>query len=182
MGEIYIRTPYRTHGYLNSPQLNDEKFIPNPFTSNPDDLVFRTGDLGRFLLDGNLEILGRMDDQVKIRGIRIQLSEISNVLMGHPAVKEAAVIIGGASASNEILVAYVTGHEDTAAAEGINVSELGDYLFDRLPDYMVPPYILPLQEMPRTSSGKIDYNKLPEPVEERGESHLAPRNTVEKDF
>ena len=91
IGEIFIRTPYRTHGYYGRPDLTDEVFVPNPLSGDPNDVVYKSGDLGRMLEDGSIEYLGRRDQQVKVRGIRIEIVEIENAIMETGVVAEAAV-------------------------------------------------------------------------------------------
>ena len=106
-GEIVIRTPFRTNGYLNNLEEQAKRFIVNPFRDDPGDLVYRTGDLGRYHPDGTIAILGRLDDQVKIHGVRINLGEITAVLMEHPRVKAAVVITRKETPSQKILAAYI---------------------------------------------------------------------------
>ena len=109
VGEIYIRTPFRAHGYLNQPELDREAFVPNPLTGDPGDLVYRTGDFGRQLKSGQFEFIGRRDQQVKIRGVRIELGEVEEVLRRHPKVRDLAVVVREDAASDAILCAYVVG-------------------------------------------------------------------------
>ena len=92
MGEIYIRTPYRSLGYYGEPELTKEVFVQNPFSDDPNDIVHKTGDYGRLLEDGNLEHLGRRDQQVQIRGVRVELGEIENLLREHEAMADVAVV------------------------------------------------------------------------------------------
>src|SRR5207248_8575710 len=107
VGEIYIRTPYRSHGYYNQPELTGEVFIRNPFSDDPADIVYRTGDLARVLEDGNFEYLGRKDQQVKIRGVRVELEEIENLLRGHREIDDVAVIDREDVGGGNYLCAYV---------------------------------------------------------------------------
>lgn len=183
-GEIYIRTPYRTYGYYNEPELNEKKFIKNPFSEDPDDLLYRTGDIGRVLPDGNIEFIGRMDRQIKIRGIRIELEEIEYLLAKHQAINEAVVIKKKFSNQNELLLAYITIACDT------NHSQLSDslldnlktYLSDNLPEYMVPAQIVKLDIMPRKPNGKIDYDKLPDPFQCEDAAYIPPKNNLEEEI
>ncbi|MCP5048804.1 MAG: amino acid adenylation domain-containing protein, partial [bacterium] len=118
-GELYIKTPFRTAGYCNDPGLNTERFIPDPFKDSIakfddgdddfDNRLHKTGDQGRILADGNIDVLGRNDRQVKIRGIRVELEEIENILVKHPMVIEAAAVKKETSPGNELLCAYLTG-------------------------------------------------------------------------
>jgi amino acid adenylation domain-containing protein len=182
IGDLYIRTPFRTIGYLNSPQLNQERFIRNPFNDNPDDLLHKTGDLGRILLDGNLELLGRNDRQVKVQGIRVELEEIENVLIKHPLVEEAIVIKKELPGNNELLCAYVTAKEKfTSAGTGKSfTTELKEYASGKLPAYMVPGHIIKIEAVPRNPNGKVDYQRLPDPMDRGKAGYLPPGNDVEK--
>ncbi|MET8582265.1 amino acid adenylation domain-containing protein [Streptomyces collinus] len=154
-GELCIAGDGLALGYLNKPELTAERFRDNPFA--PGTRLYRTGDLARRLSDGSLECLGRIDSQVKIRGFRVELGEIEHVLAGHPAVRECAVVARTRSASKQ-LVAYYTRADGTAAPTG----ELSAHLRRRLPDYMVPPFLLPVDRLPRTPNGKVDRKALEE--------------------
>lgn len=162
-GEIYIGGAGVTRGYLNRPELTAEKFIPDPYRTGQ--LVYRTGDLGRWLPDGNLEFLGRIDDQVKIRGFRIELGEISSVLQMHNKVKDAVVTALNINGRDKELVAYTTGHADA--------TELNEYLKAKLPYYMVPGYYVQLPVFPLNKNGKIDRKALPPPSERYHQTHDA---------
>ncbi|HEY3581938.1 MAG TPA: amino acid adenylation domain-containing protein, partial [Pyrinomonadaceae bacterium] len=176
IGEIYIRTPYRALGYYNQPDLTREAFIPNPFSNDPNDIVYKTGDLGRVLEDGNYEYLGRLDRQVKIRGNRVELSEVEDVLRRHAAVSDVIVIDREDTTGLNYLCAYlVLDHE-------IDTGELQQLVLDRLPDYMAPSAFIVMESLPRTISGKIDRQALPAPGLTRagmGE-FVAPSTHVEK--
>lgn len=154
-GELYIGGTGVARGYLNRPELTTEKFIANPF--RPGDRIYKTGDIGRWLPDGNIEYLGRIDDQVKIHGFRIELNEIAAVLETHNAVKEAAVIARAVTGEEKELIAYTTGNALAA--------ELRNFLKKQLPAYMIPNYYVNIQSFPLTSSGKIDRKSLPMPDE-----------------
>lgn len=181
VGDIYIRTPFRTFGYLNDPELNNHKFIPNPFNNNPNDLLHKTGDLGRFLADENLDVIGREDRQVKIRGIRIELEEIENQLRHHPRVGEVVVKKITTSSGNEFLCAYVTTRESGShGEEEALANDLRAFMLPKLPAYMVPTTIIKMEKIPRTPNDKVDYNRLPDPVEKEKEQYLAPRNELER--
>jgi amino acid adenylation domain-containing protein/non-ribosomal peptide synthase protein (TIGR01720 family) len=175
IGDLYIRTPFRTLGYLNDPELTHERFIQNPFSTDPNDLLHMTGDLGVLLTDGNLDIIGRLDRQVKIRGIRIELEEVESVSGRHPAVNEAAVIKKVTSGNEEFLCAYITTKETD-----LRVEDLQNYLKEVLPGYMVPSIILKIEKMPRKPNGKIDYHQLPDPLTAREKEYIPPRNPLEK--
>lgn len=178
VGEIYIRTPFRSFGYYNDLELTRRKFIQNPFNDDPNDILYRTGDLGRFLLDGNIDILGRVDRQVKIRGYRIELEEIEIALTGYPYIKDAVVVKKERTGNNEILCAYVT-------VEKIKVKEdfddkLKEFLSGKLPDYMVPAHIKIIDKIPRGATGKVDFNALPDPFQRENEICILPRDHIER--
>ena len=155
VGEIYIRTPYRSFGYYADAELTNELFIQNPFSKDPTDLIYRTGDYGRLLEDGDLEFLGRRDQQVKVRGVRIELGEIENLLRGNPAVRDVAVIDRDDPDGNKFLLAYVT------LSNGTGSNHLREYLAERLPETMLPSAFIELDHLPRTLNGKIDRKALP---------------------
>jgi amino acid adenylation domain-containing protein len=155
-GEIYIRTPFGSHGYLDNSILNAQRFIPNPFQENETDIIYRTGDLGRELENGEIEILGRMDKQIKIRGIRIELDEIKNRLLQHIDMEDAAVVAKKEDDSNLYLSAYFT------AKQKLSGALLREYLSQELPDYMIPSYFIQLDAIPLTVNGKVDENALPQ--------------------
>lgn len=179
IGELYIRTPFRTFGYYNDPELNKQRFIQNPFNDAPGDLIHKTGDLGRFSPDGNIEVLGRIDRQVKIRGIRVELEEIESIFIKHPLVKEAAVIKKEISRDNECLYAYVTEKETITTDKASLLTALKEYVSKKLPGYMIPANIAILEEMPRNPTGKIDYKGLPDPFVNEGKGFISPRNDIE---
>ncbi len=158
-GEMYIGGYGLAKGYLNRPELTAEKFISNPFSTDPEAHLYKTGDLVRYRPDGRVEFVGRSDQQVKIRGYRIELSEIEVVLSQHPAVKDAAVVAREDATGDKRLVAYVTFHKGTTAT----VTELQQEMYQQLPAYMVPSAFLFLTEMPITSNGKVDRPALPAP-------------------
>lgn len=176
IGEIYIRTPYRTLGYYNQPELTAAAFVPNPFNDDPHDLIHKTGDLGRVLEDGNYEYLGRRDRQVKIRGVRVEPAEVENLLRGHEAVTDVAVTDRADQGGNTYLCAYVVlGAE--ADAEALRL-----YLSQHLPDYMLPSAFVFMTRLPRTISGKVDTRALPPPGRSRaglGTEYVAPRTPAE---
>jgi amino acid adenylation domain-containing protein/non-ribosomal peptide synthase protein (TIGR01720 family) len=160
VGEIAIRTPYRTLGYANAPDETRRRFIANPFTSDADDVLYLTGDRGRYRLDGVLEILGREDDQVKIRGARIELGEVTAALCRHPLVRQGVVSAREGRNGEKRLVAYaVVAGNDEATAAAILRSLQGS-----LPDYMAPSAVVLLDRLPVTANGKLDRSKLPEPL------------------
>jgi amino acid adenylation domain-containing protein len=174
-GEIYIRTPYTTLGYYNDPGLTGERFIPNPFSGDPNDLFYKTGDLGRLLPDGNIEFVGRIDRQVKIKGVRIEPGEIENAVLTHPAIREA-VVKGLEDAGEEAYLCayYVSGKE-------LGPGELTEYLAVRLPAYSIPSRFVRMEKMPLLPDGKIDFNALPLPATDREETGTGmPENRIEQ--
>jgi len=157
-GELHIGGAGLARGYLNRPELTADKFIPNPFSNEPGARLYKTGDLARYLPDGNIEFLGRIDNQVKIRGFRIELGEIEAVLTQHPEVVQAVVIAREEQSGNKGLVAYLVAREEQLA-----ISDLRSFLLRKLPDYMVPNAFVFLEAMPLTPHGKIDRRALPAP-------------------
>ncbi|MDY6802247.1 MAG: amino acid adenylation domain-containing protein [Cyanobacteriota bacterium] len=178
-GELYIGGAGIARGYLNRPELTEEKFIGDPFSDRPDARLYKTGDLGRYREDGNIEFLGRMDDQVKIRGYRIELGEIEAILGGHPGVAQCAVI-ARSEGDRQFLVGYIV---PSAEEEAPNASALRDFLKSKLPEYMVPASIVNLSAMPLTPNGKLDRRALPAPQDVTSSSEtgfVAPRTPQEK--
>ncbi|HEX5875186.1 MAG TPA: amino acid adenylation domain-containing protein [Pyrinomonadaceae bacterium] len=176
VGEIHIRTPYRSYGYYGDPELTNAVLIPNPFSKDPADLIHKTGDFGRILEDGNLEILGRRDQQVKVRGVRVELGEIENLLRGHQAVADVAVVDRDDAEGNKFLVAYVT------LTNGSGSEVLREYLSERLPQTMLPSAFVELDQLPRTLNGKIDRKALPalELVQAEKEMEAGPLTPIEE--
>jgi len=167
IGEIYIRTPYRSLGYYNEPELTKEIFVPNPFSQDPSDIVCRTGDWGRVLEDGSYEYLGRRDQQVKIRGARVELGEVEAVLREHKAVRDVAVIEREDGEGYTYLSAYLV-------LEGeVEAGELRQHVAERVPEYMTPSAYVTMRELPRTLSGKLDRRALPEPSAARGGAEVS---------
>ncbi|MEC4812262.1 MAG: amino acid adenylation domain-containing protein [Scytonema sp. PMC 1069.18] len=150
-GELYIHGVGLTRGYLNRPELTAEKFIPNPFSHEPGERLYKTGDLACYLADGNVEFLGRIDNQVKIRGYRIELGEIEAVLCQHSSVREAVAIV-----NEDTLVAYVTAYEEQI----LSTNTLRRFLQEKLPDYMIPASFVILDTMPLMPNGKVDRKAL----------------------
>ncbi|HEY6923350.1 MAG TPA: amino acid adenylation domain-containing protein, partial [Steroidobacteraceae bacterium] len=158
-GELHIGGVQVARGYLNRPDLTQERFLPDPFSATPGTRVYKTGDLGRYLPDGNIVFLGRTDFQVKIRGFRIELGEIEAQLLACRGVGEAVVIAREDSAADKRLVAYVVPNDDTE----LSVGELRAQLAARLPEYMVPAAYVVLPSLPVTPNGKVDRSVLPDP-------------------
>ena len=155
-GEIYIGGLSLARGYLNRPDLTSARFIANPFVAN--ERLYKTGDLGRYLPDGNIEFLGRIDHQVKIRGFRIELGEIETVLTQHPQVHQVVVIVREDHPGNKYLAAYIVSKTETLTS-----SELRQFLKGNLPEYMIPAAFVILKALPLTPNGKVDRLVLPKP-------------------
>ncbi len=151
--------------------------MPNPFSHDPTDIVYKTGDLARLLEDGTFEFLGRKDAQVKIRGVRVEPAEVENLLRGHPAVADATVIDRADAFGNKYLCAYVV------PRPAADLRPLKDFLRIRLPDYLVPSAIVALEALPLTPHGKVDRAALPVPEHYRLElkqKFIAPRTPTEE--
>jgi amino acid adenylation domain-containing protein len=155
-GEIVIRTPFRTLGYINAPEEQRKRFLKNPFRTDADDLIYLTGDRGRYRPDGVLEFLGRIDDQVKIRGVRIEPAEVTAILGQHPKVKACFVMAVTDASGETILAAYVV----PAAGGAELTSELRSYLGEQLPRAMVPSAFVFLDALPVTANGKVNRRAL----------------------
>lgn len=178
-GELLIGGVGLARGYLNQPELTTEKFIPNPFSDEPEARLYKTGDLVRYLPDGNIEFLGRIDNQVKIRGFRIELGEIETMLGQHPAVRETLLLVREDAPGDKRLVAYLIPKHEPAPT----TSELYHFLREKLPNYMIPAAFVMLETIPLTPNGKVDYRALPAPDQaqlELEETFVAPRTPVEE--
>lgn len=179
-GHMYIAGDGVSKGYWNKPEKTGAAFIPNPFKNNPDEKMYKTGDMARFLEDGNIEFLGRKDHQVNLRGYRIELGEIENTLAGYEAISESVVTLRKNKDGQLSLVAFYT----LSPEKELSVVALRDYLSQKLPDYMVPVYFHYLEKMPLTASGKVNRNTLPDiTVEARPElknQYVAPSTKLEK--
>ncbi|WP_426576153.1 amino acid adenylation domain-containing protein [Xenorhabdus stockiae] len=171
-GEIYIGGDGVARGYLNQPGLTAERFLNNPFSSEPGARMYKTGDLGRYLPDGNIDYLGRNDLQVKIRGFRIELGEIESALAAHPLVKQA-VVIAHDQQGHKVLAAYLV------AEDAVPDDMLLAHLSDRLPDYMLPTSFTFMGAIPLTLNGKVDRRALPDPLQRITDHYVAPQNALE---
>ena len=172
-GELCIGGASVTRGYLNQPALTAEKFIPNPFSHMPGTRLYKTGDLARYLPDGNVEFLGRLDNQVKLRGYRIELGEIEATLEYHPAIRQAVVLAREDTPGDRRLVAYCVPHHGCTP----DIREMRNFLQTKLPDYMVPVAFMMLDALPLTPNGKVERQALPVPGQERpqlSEAFVAP--------
>ncbi|HEX2210504.1 MAG TPA: amino acid adenylation domain-containing protein [Longimicrobium sp.] len=174
-GEIWIGGDGLSRGYLRRPAATAEKFIPDPLSGVPGARMYRTGDLGRGGADGLVDCLGRTDHQVKVRGYRVELGEVEEALRRHPAVADAAATVREDAPGDRLLAGYVVldgGAEASSAA-------LKAFLKDRLPEYMVPTFIVALDELPRLPNGKVDRGALPAPEAGGERSYVAPRTPAE---
>jgi amino acid adenylation domain-containing protein len=177
-GELYIAGDGLALGYHRRPELTAARFIKDPFSSEPDARMYKTGDLVRYRPDGNLVFLGRLDDQVKIRGFRVELNEIEAALVGHPGIREAVVIATEGVPGDRRLVAYVVPRQALTLAE----QQVRGFLQQKLPDYMLPARFVFLDSLPLTSNGKVDRRALPPPGQRdqtRLEALTAPRDALE---
>lgn len=178
IGEVYIGGAGVARGYLNDSALTAERFVANPFSPNADAKLYRTGDLGKFLPDGEIAFHGRADDQVKIRGYRIELNEIASTMKRHAAIRDCAVVAGKSHAADPQLIAYVVPKNDCPA-----LSELRDFLSQELPEYMIPGTFVSVSALPISHNGKVDRTALPTPSEEnmvRDEVSVSPRTATER--
>ncbi|HUF61817.1 MAG TPA: non-ribosomal peptide synthetase, partial [Verrucomicrobiales bacterium] len=167
-GELYIGGDGLARGYLNRDDLNRERFLTNPFRSEPGDRIYKTGDRCRWRADGTIEFVGRRDHQIKLRGFRVELGEIEAALRQHPAVRDAVAVLWKDTPQDPSLTAYVTLHETRGSS---SVDALNRRLRESLPDYMIPAAIVCLDELPVDANGKIDRKALPPPS---GSSPAAP--------
>ncbi len=174
-GQLCIGGVQVARGYWNRPELTAEKFVPDPFSGAPGARLYQTGDLARWLPDGNVEYLGRLDFQVKIRGFRIELGEIEATLLAHPALREALLMAREDAPGDKRLVAYLV----AGAAPAPSAAELRDFLTQRLPDYMLPSAFVFLEALPLGANGKVDRRSLPKPVVTGEEEFAAPRDALE---
>jgi amino acid adenylation domain-containing protein len=176
-GELYIGGASLARGYLNRPELTRQRFVPDPFSEDPDARLYRTGDRARYLADGNIDYIGRCDDQMKIRGFRVEPGEIEAALRRHPGVHGALVMAREDDASGKRLVAYIISEPRATSAD-----DLHRLLRRTLPDYMIPSAFVFLERFPLTPSGKVDRAALPPPAR-RGDvsgEHVAPRTWTER--
>ena len=178
-GELCIGGEGVARGYWNRPDLTSEKFIANPFSSEPGARLYKTGDLARFRSDGRIEFLGRKDQQVKLRGFRIELEEVETALSKHPAVRQAVASVRENGSGEKSLLAYFV----PASHDVPTSADMRRWLSERLPGYMIPSTFVVLETMPLTPNGKVDRKRLPVPpagnVELNGPP-VAPRDMLEQ--
>jgi len=177
LGELYIGGAGLSRGYLKRPELNAEKFIPNPFAENKtafsliqnsssfilSEHIYKSGDLARYLPDGNIECMGRTDHQVKIRGFRIELGEIEAAIGQHPALRETVVLVREDNPGDKRLVAYIVSNSALKTQDSELINDLRCYLKQKLPQYMMPSAFVLLESLPLTTNGKIDQRSLRAP-------------------
>ena len=178
-GEIHIGGVGVGRGYLNQPELTAERFIPDPFSSEAEARLYKSGDIGRWRADGVVEFLGRCDSQVKIRGFRIELGEVESALAGCAGVREAIVVAREDDSGDKRLVAYVVAHESHA----LGAADLRAQLQETLPAYMVPASFVTLETLPLNANGKVDRGALPLPDANRAAldtAYVAPRTATEE--
>lgn len=173
-GELCISGDGLARGYLNRPDLSNEKFVDNPYEKNGK--MYKTGDLARWLPNGNIEFLGRTDHQIKIRGYRVEIGEIEAQILKHKLIKEVAVVVKDNKADTKELCAYIVHNEK------LSVNEIRDYLTSILPNYMIPSYFISMEKIPLTPNGKVDVKALPtlDSITSNEGEYKAPRNEAEE--
>lgn len=177
-GELYLAGDGLARGYFGRPDLTDERFVPNPFSSEPAARMYRTGDLARFLPSGDIQFLGRIDNQVKIRGFRIELGEIEATLLRHPGVETAVAQVREDPSGEKYIAAYVVGNSSSVPPG----NELRLFLKSKLPDYMLPSRFVFLEALPLSPNGKVDRKALPTPTQlecTQDTEYAAPQDAVE---
>jgi len=178
-GELCISGPNVAKGYLNLPEMSAQRFVPNPFSYETHfERMYKTGDVARWLPDGNIDFIGRRDCQVKVRGFRIELSEIEGVLRHHPDIKNCAVIARADKSDNKYIIGYYVADKklDTAAVRR--------FMEDALPPYMIPDYLMQIAAVPVSPNGKVDAAALPDVLagQERTHEYIAPQGRVEREL
>jgi len=178
-GELHIGGVGLARGYVGRPDLTAERFVPHPYSTIPGARLYKTGDLVRYRVDGNLEFLGRMDHQVKLRGFRIELGEIEAVLSRFPGVQETVVLLREDSHIGKYLVAYIVADQQSV----VSTTDLRRFLQAELPNYMVPSQFVLLETLPLTLNGKLDRRALPAPettVQKPEDLFEEPRTELER--
>ena len=179
-GELHVGGKGLARGYLHRAGLTAAKFVPHPYSLDKGARLYRTGDVVRWLVSGELEFVGRMDEQVKLRGYRIELGEIEAMLCSHASVREAAALVAEAEGGQRRLVAYVVTEDGKA---GLTVTEMRNFLQEKLPDYMIPAVLVQMDELPMTRNGKLDRKALPKAEQNRGtlgSEYAAPVTPIEE--
>jgi amino acid adenylation domain-containing protein len=179
IGELYIGGAGVARGYLNRPELNEERFLADPFSGQAGARLYKTGDVARYRKDGILEYFGRVDSQVKVRGYRIELGEIEATLASDPRVKSCAVLVREDEPGNKQLVGYVVPRE----GQSPTAEDLQQFAKQKLPEYMAPAHFVFLDSIPLTTNGKVDRKALPAPTYggvSEGKGFVAPRTETEK--
>jgi amino acid adenylation domain-containing protein len=177
VGEIYIGGAGVARGYWNRPDATAEKFIPDPFSAELGARLYKSGDVGKYRPDGTIEYLGRSDDQIKLRGFRVELGEIESHLAAFPGVSRVAIVVREDNPGDKRLVAYVVSEQPPS--EMLDSDAILAHLRSKLPAYMIPSAVVELQELPLTSSGKVDRKALPWVQQSRLPARLLPRDELE---
>jgi amino acid adenylation domain-containing protein len=178
VGELHLGGAGLSRGYFKRPELTAEKFVPDPFAGAPAARLYKTGDLARYLPDGEIEFIGRFDHQVKIRGFRIELGEIEAVLGRHPAIRETVVVAREDISQEKELVAYLVARQE----QSLDLNDVRDFLRAQVPEYMIPTSFVMLDALPLTPSGKVERQSLPAPRRSETDetvSYVEPRTPVE---
>jgi amino acid adenylation domain-containing protein len=178
-GELHVGGMGVARGYRNRPELTAQRFIPNPFGVRPDERLFKTGDLARFLPDGQIAFVGRIDEQVKVHGFRVEPNEVTAALDAHPSIQQSVIVAREGAPGDTRLIAYLV----LVPESHLTLSALRAFLRARLPDYMVPATFVSLEKLPLTPNGKVDRMSLPAPDESntlRDDARAAPRTEMEK--
>ncbi|MFM8333501.1 MAG: amino acid adenylation domain-containing protein [Candidatus Methylumidiphilus sp.] len=181
LGEIWIRSPYLSQGYINDLEQTHTRFVDNPFSGVAGDFCYRTGDLGKYLSDGNVMFAGRMDHQIKIRGFRVEPGEVASTIERYNGVARAVVLAKDSGRDSKILVGYFS----AAAGQTVAQAEVLESLRNKLPAYMVPAFLVPMAKFPLLPNGKIDLQALPEPSQEDAPAtgaYVAPCNEREAEL
>lgn len=180
VGELLIGGAGVTEGYHNLPDLTQERFIDHPNPNKQGEKLYRSGDLGKFHNNGEIEYLGRIDNQVKVRGFRIELGEIEKHIINYPSVEEVVVTVETDDSGEKNIVSYLISSSNTA----VNVSDLRNFLKSKLPDYMIPNLFVNIAEVPLTQNGKVDFKQLSKMTKEQGQLmdqlKIEPRNDLDK--
>ena len=178
-GELHIGGMGVARGYRNRPEMTTQRFIRNPFGARPDERLFKTGDLARFLPDGQISFVGRIDEQVKVHGFRVEPNEVTAALDAHPDIQQSVVVAREVAPGDTRLIGYLV----PVPESHVNLSALRAFLRASLPDYMVPATFVHLEKLPVTPNGKVDRMSLPAADESntlRDDAYVAPRTEMEK--